>query len=428
MKIGAALKVRYYFVLLEVKSNDKLGLILFYCILISLSPILVSTILIPGFNRGVIFPLLVGSMFFIQAILLLVYFITHGKIFFNRSLFLFAWVFMTSQGITLFVSALTGIQINSFDYINVFVRFISVLLFVCIPLQFSVSRKGLDGFMFSILMLGLVACVYNMIVNFNGILGIANINNPYAVNFKSFFTNRNSFGQFLFFCVIANTYMYLKKKSIFYLGSYLILGINIFATLSRTVTVSVCIFLLIFYMFYFRKKVLTQIMIIIAVIFLFFIIYSNPKVNNFIVNIFMREDTGTSGRSAIWETGFQILNQSNWTFGIGYLTSTSWIESMGFPNEFHNFYIETLVGGGGVDLLLHLIIFIFVLNKVMTIYKNDKVTGVIYFSGFSALLFYVFFESASFFSMGYVDSLFRIFFVTIPLLYANSFNKDSQYS
>lgn len=424
MKIGATLKVRYYFVLLEVKSDDKLGLILFYCILISLSPILVSTMLIPGFNKGGLFTILVGSMFFIQAILLLVYFITHRKIFFNKGLFLFAWIFMTSQAITLFVSALTGIQINNFDYINVFVRFISILLFVCIPTQFSVSRKGLDKFMFSILMLGLIACVYNMIVNFNGILGIANINNPYAVNFKSFFTNRNSFGQFLFFCVIANTYLYITKKSIFYWVSYLILGINIFATLSRTVTASVCIFILIFFLLYFRKKVLTQIMIFISGVFLFFILYSNPQVNNFIVNIFMREEAGTSGRSTIWETGFQILNQSSWTFGIGYLTSTSWIETMGFPNEFHNFYIETLVGGGIIDLLLHLIIFIFILHKVMTIYKNDKITGSIYFAAFLALLFYLFFESASFVSMGYVDSIFRIFFITIPLLYANNFNKN----
>ncbi|MCR8871009.1 O-antigen ligase family protein [Peribacillus frigoritolerans] len=408
---------------IEVKSNDKLGLILFYCILISLTPILISTILIPGFRSGILFTLSVGSMFFIQAILLLIYFISHAKIKLDRSLFLFAWIFMTSQAITLFVSSLTGIQINNFDLINVFVRFISILLFVCIPLQFSISKKGLDSFMYSILMLGLVACAYNMIVNFNGILSITNINNPYAVNFKSFFTNRNSFAQFLFFCIIANTYLYFSKKSFINWACYFILGLNLVVTLSRTVTASVCIFLLIFFMLYFRKKVLTQIFTLISVGFLLFIIYFNQKVSNFIVEMFIREDTGTSGRSAIWETGFQILDQSSFTVGIGYLTSTSLVASMGFPNQFHNFYIETLVGGGFIDLFLHLLIFIFVLNKVKTIYKNDRSTGTIYFSGFLGLLFYAFFESASFFSMGYVDSLFRIFFITIPLLYANSFNK-----
>ncbi|PCD09418.1 hypothetical protein CMV16_03155 [Peribacillus simplex] len=408
---------------LEVKSNDKLGLILFYCILISLTPILISTILIPGFRSGILFTLSVGSMFFIQAILLLIYFISHGKIKLDRSLFLFAWIFMTSQAITMFVSSLTGIQINNFDLINVFVRFISILLFVCIPLQFSISRKGLDSFMYSILMLGLVACAYNMIVNFNGILSITNINNPYAVNFKSFFTNRNSFAQFLFFCIIANTYLYFSKKSLINWVCYFILGLNLVVTLSRTVTASVCIFLLIFFMLYFRKKVLTQILTLISVGFLLFITYFNQKVSNFIVEMFIREDTGTSGRSAIWETGFQILDQSSFTVGIGYLTSTSLVASMGFPNQFHNFYIETLVGGGIIDLFLHLLIFIFVLNKIKIIYKNDRSTGTIYFSGFLGLLFYAFFESASFFSMGYVDSLFRIFFITIPLLYSNSFNK-----
>lgn len=410
--------------LLEVKSNDKLGSILFYCILISLTPVLISTILIPGFSSGIIFTISVGSMFFIQAILLFFYFISNTKIKIERRLFLFAWIFMTSQAITLFVSSLTGFQINNFDFINVFVRFISLFLFVCLPSQLSISRKGLDRFMFSILMLGLIACVYNMIINFNGILNITNINNPYAVNFKSFFTNRNSFAQFLFFCMIANTYLYFSKKSIINWLCYLILGLNLVVSLSRTVTASVCIFLLIFFMLYYRKKIITQIFTLLSAVFMLSIIYFNQKVNNFIVEMFIREETGTSGRSAIWETGFQILDQTSWTFGIGYLTSTSLVASMGFPNQFHNFYIETLVGGGILDLLLHLLIFIFVFNKVITIFKNDKATGTIYFSGLSALLFYSFFESASFFSMGYVDSIFRIFFITIPLLYANSFNKD----
>ncbi|WP_028392018.1 O-antigen ligase family protein [Bacillus cihuensis] len=410
--------------LLEVKSNDKLGLILFYIILISLTPILISTILIPGFSEGIIYTIAVGSMFFIQVIILLLYFITHTKIKLNISLFLFAWIFMTSQAITIFVSALTGTTIDNFDFINVLVRFVSVLVFVCIPSQFRISRKGLDSFMGSILMLGLIACIYNMIVNFSGILSITSINNPYEVNFDSFFTNRNSFAQFLFFCVIANTYLYFTKKTIFYLVCYSILGLNIFATISRTVIASLCIFLFIFLIIYFRKKVLTQIMTFISVTLIFFILYFNEQVNNFIAENFIRKENGTSGRSEIWQAGFQILDQSSWTFGTGYLTSASLITNMGFPNQFHNFYIETLVGGGIVDLLLHLLIFLFVLNKVIRIYKKDNVTSIIFLSGLSALLFYAFFESASFFSMGYVDSLFRLFFITIPLLYANSFVKD----
>lgn len=423
MSVGSTFEGGEYYMLLKIKSNDKLGLILFYCILISLIPILISTILIPDFRDGMIFTILVGGVFFLQAIFSLYYFISNTKLIkFNIIMFLFAWTFMTSQAITIFISALNGIQIDNFDFINIFVRFVNVLVFVCLPLQFRISRKGLDIFMFSILMLGLVACVYNMIVNFNGILSITNINNPYAVNFTSFFTNRNSFAQFLFFCVIANTYLYYSKKSIFNLVCYFILGLNLFVTLSRTVTASVCIFLLIFFLIYYRKKIITQVSAIILVVFSFCIIYFNQNVNNFISEMFIRGGTGTSGRSEIWETGFKILDQTSWFFGIGYLTSTSLITSMGFPNQFHNFYIETMVGGGIIDLLLHLFIFIFVLYSVKTIYINDKATGTIYFSGLLALSVYAFFESASFFSMGYVDSIFRIFFITIPLLYANNFN------
>ena len=95
---------------------------------------------------------------------------------------------------------------------------------------------------------------------------------------------------------------------------------------------------------------------------------------------------------------------------------------MGFSShEFHSFYIETLVGGGIIDLLLHLIILIFISARIKVIYKNDRKIGALYFSAYISLLVYAMFESASIFSMGYVGTLFTIFIVTIPLLYSNNF-------
>ncbi len=182
---------------------------------------------------------------------------------------------------------------------------------------------------------------------------------------------------------------------------------------------SILIFILLFIIIYYRRRIFLQISLLLIFVSACFVVILNEPLNNFIVNIFFRTDTGTSGRSAIWEVGFQILDHTSWLFGIGYLTSTTLITNMGFPHQFHSFYIETLVGGGIADLILHFIIFIFVLSKINIILRKDKVTGILFLSSYFALLFYVFFESASFFSIGYVDSIFRIFFITIPLMYSN---------
>ena len=114
-----------------------------------------------------------------------------------------------------------------------------------------------------------------------------------------------------------------------------------------------------------------------------------------------------------------MLNHNNWLFGIGYMSSSSLLKDMGYTSQFHSFFIETLVGGGILDLVLHLTIIFIVLNKVIHVYRNDQTAGIIFISAYFALIFYSFFESVSYFSIGYVDSMFRTFFITLPLLYSN---------
>lgn len=406
---------------MNIKKDTKIGSVLFAFILISLLPVVITTLVSPTFSSGSLYSVSVGVIFLIQSIVILSYYCKWKKLTFNKRLFIFAWLFMISQTITLLISSFNGLKIDNFDFINIFVRFISFSLFVNVPYQFSLSKKGLEKFMFFIVTLGCIACLYNMIINFSGLKNILNINNPYAVSFKSFFIGRNSFAQLLFFSMIANTFLFFTKRSVYNWICYPLFILNIIATLSRTATASVGLFILIFCLIYFRKRLLTRHTIIIFASIIIFVIASNTVLSDFIVKMLIRSYTGTTGRSVLWSVAIQILNQNNWFFGIGYFTSISLLKSMGYSSQFHNFYLETLVGGGLIDLLLHLFVFRLVINNFKKIYKNDRTTGIVFFSSFIALLFYSLFESVSFFSMGYVDSIFRIFFITIPILYSNNF-------
>lgn len=406
-----------------IKTNQKnnLGLTLFSCIILSLIPLLITSLINPTFIYSGSYSLTVGIVFFIQVIIIVYYYVKVTKKLFHPNLLLLSLVFMISQAITLFQLSMRGIEWNSFDLINVFIRFATVLLFVSVPAIFSISREELNTFMFYLVFLGLIASVYNLAINFEGMLGIMSINNPYAANFKSFYLGRNSFAQLLFFCMIANTIIFYSNNRIINWISYIVFGLNIFTTLSRTVIATVSIFFIVFFIIYFKNKYITKVLTVLFVSIVFFAIVKNEELANFISTMLMRTETGTTGRSVVWNVGYDILDQTSWMFGTGYITSRNILSSMGHTSQFHNFFIEVLVGGGIVDLLLHLSIFAFVIKKIRTIYRNDRLVGIVYFSGYIGLGFYSSFESASFFSMGYVDTLFRIVFITIPILYSNSF-------
>lgn len=358
----------------------------------------------------------------LQSITMFNYYFTSEIKMMNMRFLIFSFILTISQLITLLISSFT-IGINFLDIINVFARFISVFIFLCIPSKISISKNGFRRFMFLISILGLVASLYNMIINFKEILNILNINNAYEMNFTSFYLNRNSFAQLLLFSIIANSFLYDKTQRKYKLVFFLIYLINIFVTLSRTVLACVIIFLIISSVIYDKRNIIKiSIAISLFMIGLIILITIKPEIKNFIIDMVIRKEAGTSGRTDLWSVGIHILNNTNWIFGIGYISSRDIINSMGFNlNEFHSFYIETLVGGGIIDLLLHFIILIYIIKRVTIIYKNDKKIGALYFSAFISLFIYSLFESASIFTMGYVGTVCTIFIITIPLLYSNSF-------
>lgn len=400
-------------------KSDRIGSVLFVCIVLSLIPIIVTSLVLPGFKSSSLYAASIGIAFFIQITILFFSYGIRKESLLNKNLFVLGGLFLTAQVVTVSLSMSNMIKVDYFDFINVVVRFVSFIFFVSLPFYFKISKTGLEKFMKYIVILGFIACIYNMINNFTGLRNILSINNPYAINFKSFFLGRNSFAQYLLFATIANTFLFFSRRSIFNWICYFLFLLNIFATLSRTVTASVSIFLFIFFLLYFRKRILSRIVIIMALGIIFLSVISNTVLTSFIKDMLIRSDSGTTGRSVIWEIARQMLNQNNWAFGVGYMTSSSLLQDMGYTSQFHSFFVETLVGGGIFDLLLHLIIIVVAINKIIHIYKYDQTAGIIFISAYIALVFYSFFESVSYFSIGYVDSMFRTFFITLPLLYSN---------
>ena len=105
---------------------------------------------------------------------------------------------------------------------------------------------------------------------------------------------------------------------------------------------------------------------------------------------------------------------------MGYFTGLEIAQFKGFVfDQFHSIYIDSLVSGGFLELTMLVFLLVFMLVKVMSS-NLDRNLKSIYISSLIGVMFLGVFESVSFFSIGFVDSLYTIFFISLPLLLMNS--------
>ena len=202
--------------------------------------------------------------------------------------------------------------------------------------------------------------------------------------------------------------------------SLAVLIINLVLSLSRTAIGCLLIFMFIF-KYKSTKKINTQtILILFSGIILIFTFILNPSLRNFISKMIIRKEYGT-GRVQVWNLAIRTLKRSGLFLGMGYENSIKAFEMAGYGlKEFHSFYLETIVGGGLLDFLAYINIFIYNMKRVEFIKEfNNKVYS-FYFASITTFMIYALFESISLFRIGYVGTIFTIYLFTLPLLYSNN--------
>lgn len=320
-----------------------------------------------------------------------------------------------------------------FDYqdaASMITRYLSYFLFFILLRKEILYREDLERFLYKFIILSIAACVYNIIINRGNFGQLASISSSYEVNFKSFFGNRNQFGGFLFLSNIAlvNYYQICKKRSNLLVASIAgIVNINLLLTMSRSAILATIIFFSLL-IFYFLSKLNYKAMIL-TIISFSAVCYSlnSSKIVEFIKKYFIRSTAGDSGRIYIWGKGIQIFLEGNIFLGSGANAAIKIAQTQGVRvNQFHNFFIETLVDGGIVNLLLVMGTITYVLFRIFNNKSNGYSTfKYTYFFSLIALVILLSVESVNFFGMGLVETLYSIFFIAIPLLITNTNYKVS---
>lgn len=315
-------------------------------------------------------------------------------------------------------------ETNLFDFVNFIAKINGVYLFYILIGNVEFSELALKRYAKLMMILAIVACIYNIVFNFSTIVsGVAGISS-YAIQFRSFFFNRNQFGMFLVVCIFLLEFVFSSNEKWMKYIVLLVLLINLILSMSRGSIVSVMFF---YFMQYALKHDFKQcvfksvkVLAVVSIIFVIVVCYL-PGLKNFFQNMVIRSDTGLSGRDSVWQMGLDVasLNIIN---GVGTFTGIDIAKNLGFKlGQFHSLYIDTLVSGGIVEL----IIIIFVYFKAYQVCSRcpNRDIGRTFRAFLLAVLLMGINESVSFFSIGYVDMFFTINCIALPFLISNIENR-----
>lgn len=303
--------------------------------------------------------------------------------------------------------------------VNIFVVGINIFLVLDSLKSVKLTKNDLNFICILILTIGILSSAYNLLYGGFSINRIKdNLNNIYAANTSSFLDNKNSFGIFTYFSIVAGIYLFLncKHKVLTSLG-LTIQFFTLIITFCRSALLATGVFGIVFVVLLIidrkilinekNRKPLICMSSLIAVIGIGLIISMafSEEIRNFVLDAVLRVDMGNTGRTEIWKESINNFNKTplNFVFGIGYSELNSYGNSY-----LHNTYLEIFVTGGIIKCLFY-VFAVFVIAKHLFFSGNSNLIKDISKAVFVSYFAFANYESQILFELGITPFLFMLF-------------------
>lgn len=317
-----------------------------------------------------------------------------------------------------------GISIDYYDPLNAVIKALNFFIFYVLLRNMRIGREGLYRFARGLVLFSVLVCLFSVVFEFKEILSIRTTTNTNVLKISSIFSNRNQYSAFLVIALISNLYAYMlkpKKSNILIMGLQLLC---ILTTFSRAALFSSIIILGL--MFLQMKNVQKKTMIIVmGGIIGLGVLVTTGALDYFLKNYVRLEQSGDSGRFNLWRYAWDVAKENLFT-GVGFYTGVDIARARGMKlTQFHNMFFDLLVNGGIPEVT-------FIIGLLFTTYRRcvkhccDNKVVAVYRAAFVAFVFYAFFESISVLALSYGDTMYSIFFISLPLLMANLEQDDGK--
>lgn len=299
---------------------------------------------------------------------------------------------------------------SMFDLINNMTPILGVIILNGIVYQDKIREYQIAQFMKKMVNLVIICSIYN-------VSHIGNENISITKQFGSFFPNKNTFASLLVIGIICCIFLIIRyNKKYLYILYLIIMSINLILIDSMSSYVSIVIFLAVFLMTYYKKNWIKKSNIIIISIFIFIILIGSNKLDG-IISLFTQGDISElNGRLDVWLYGIRMIGQ-NFLFGLGIGKNREILLSNGIDlDQWHNAYIENMISGGIIIILLQGFIIVNIFYKLNKINIHEKIYKSLLKASTISILVWGLCESWTLFRPGYFSIIMTVFYITLPML------------
>lgn len=268
----------------------------------------------------------------------------------------------------------------------------------------------------------LFAAIYNMIIHFNSLFHITSISIYGSEEICSFFDNKNTYGVFLIFAVLASTILRIisgEKKWIIY--NYIFL-INEMMAMCRTAIILSVLMIIISFLADERKKIKNIIFFFGLLIFIAVVLNNNMTVKQYIFNKLFGSTKSIDARNSYIESLLPLVKGFHFWFGYGSKGAVDLAIEYTGNMYYHNAYLKEIMMGGIIKLGIQIFALCLSFNYGLKCRKFQKNIGNICLMSTLIYVIYVFAESVILFDTPVVAIMAVMFIISMPILFYNSLN------
>lgn len=263
----------------------------------------------------------------------------------------------------------------------------------------------------------LIAAVYNMVINFNSLIHITGLTVYSAENICSFFDNKNTYGVFLIFGVLACTILKTMTKEKRWMFFCIIFFINTVMAMCRTAILISFAVIVGSYMVTSKRK-LRDIMILAAFLCVVLIlVLKNEIVSRFVFKNLFGSSVSMEARSSYAEILLPYLKGVHLLFGFGTDKAMSFAADYAGNAYYHNSYLKALMVGGVLKLALQIYAIVVSLNYGLKCRRIDKSIGNLCLLSTAVYVIYAFVESVILFDTPVVTIMAVMFIISMPVMF-----------
>lgn len=266
----------------------------------------------------------------------------------------------------------------------------------------------------------LIAAIYNMIIHFNSLLHITSISVYNSESICSFFDNKNTYGVFLIFAVLASTILNIITREKLWLVSSGIFLVNELMAMCRTAILLSLILIAISFWVDESKKIRNAIVFSLLIITVVATLNTNDFVREYVLNNLFGSTKSIDARNSYIEALLPFARGAHLWFGYGNRGALELAAQYTGNVYYHNAYLKELMMGGIIKLGTQIFVLLTSFKYGFRCRKLKKTIGNLCILSTIIYIIYVFAESVILFDAPVVAIMAVMFIISMPILFYNS--------